>query len=124
MADFFKTLETENTGAPPQWLSDHPNTGNREQAIENEIRNWPPKQYASDSPAFQKTKQHAMGVKVYTGEEIAKAPRAANGLSSISAMAPCSPARLSRRTSTHPFPATPRKRLLCRHGKASRPASA
>ena len=37
MADFFKTLETENTGAPPQWLSDHPNTGNREQAIENEI---------------------------------------------------------------------------------------
>jgi predicted Zn-dependent protease len=29
LADFFKTLESQNTGAPPQWLSDHPNPGNR-----------------------------------------------------------------------------------------------
>jgi hypothetical protein len=70
LADFFKTLETQG-GAPPQILSDHPNPGNRELAIEQEIKNWPPKQYASDSPAFQKTKQHAMGVKAYTGQEIA-----------------------------------------------------
>ena len=33
MADFFKTLESQG-GTPPQWLSDHPNPGNREQAIE------------------------------------------------------------------------------------------
>ena len=72
MAEFFKTLETESTGAPPQWLSDHPNPGNRSLAIEQEIKNWPPKQYAADSAAFQKTKQHAMGVKMYTGEEIAQ----------------------------------------------------
>ncbi len=72
MADFFKTLESQSGGAPPQWLSDHPNPGNREQAIENEIRNWPPERYASDSPAFQKTRNHALGVKAYTGEEIAQ----------------------------------------------------
>ena len=71
MADFFKTLETESAGAPPQWLSDHPDPGNRSLAIEKEIQNWPPRQYASDSSAFQKTKQHAIGVKAYTGEEIA-----------------------------------------------------
>ena len=38
MADFFKTLESEGGQTPPQWLSDHPNPGNREQAIEKEIR--------------------------------------------------------------------------------------
>jgi beta-barrel assembly-enhancing protease len=70
LADFFKTLESQG-GAPPQLLSDHPNPGNREQAIEKEIRNWPPENYAGDSMAFQKTRQHALGVKVYTGEEIA-----------------------------------------------------
>jgi len=75
MADFFKTLESQTRGAPPQWLSDHPNPGNREQAIEIELRNWPPKSYASDSSTFQKTRQHAMGVKAYSGEEIAQAAK-------------------------------------------------
>jgi len=72
MADFFKTLESEGGEAPPQWLSDHPNPGNREQAIRNEIQNWPPKKYATDSASFQKTKQHAATVKVYTAQEIAQ----------------------------------------------------
>jgi len=72
LADFFKTLESESGKAPPQWLSDHPNPGNREQAIEKEIRNWPPVNYTGDSPAFQKVRQHATGVKAYTGQEIAQ----------------------------------------------------
>jgi len=72
MADFFKTLESEGGKTPPQWLSDHPNPGNREQAIEKEIRSWSAENYAGDSPAFQNLRQHAMGVKAYTGEEIAK----------------------------------------------------
>jgi beta-barrel assembly-enhancing protease len=72
MADFFKALESHGDGAPPQWLSDHPNPGNREQAIEKEISGWPPKNYAGNGPAFQKIRQHAMAVKAYTGEEIAQ----------------------------------------------------
>ena len=75
LADFFKTLEGQG-GTPPQILSDHPNPGNREQAIEKEIRNWPPEQYAADSAVFQKTRQHAMGVKAYSGEEIAQGAKA------------------------------------------------
>jgi len=71
LADFFKTLESQG-GAPPQILSDHPNPGNRQEAIQKEIRNWPPKQYAGDSTEFQATRKHAMGVKAYTGEEIAQ----------------------------------------------------
>jgi len=71
LADFFKTLEAQG-GTPPQILSDHPNPGNRELAIEKEIKNWPPERYAADSNEFQKTRQLAMGVKAYTGEEIAQ----------------------------------------------------
>lgn len=71
LAEFFKTLESQG-GQPPQWLSDHPNPGNREQAIEKEIQNWPPEKYAGDSAAFVKVRQQAMGVKAYTGEEIAQ----------------------------------------------------
>jgi predicted Zn-dependent protease len=72
LADFFKTLETEGGQTPPQWLSDHPNPGNRQQAIEKEIRNWPPENYASNSAAFVKVRQHATGVKAYSGQEIAE----------------------------------------------------
>jgi predicted Zn-dependent protease len=72
LADFFKTLESQGGQAPPQWLSDHPNPGNREQAIEKEVKNWPPENYASNSPAFERVRQHAMGVKAYTGEQIAE----------------------------------------------------
>ena len=71
MANFFKTLESGSGGAPPQLLSDHPNPGNREKAIEKEIVSWPAKNYAGDSVAFQKVRQHASGVKAYSGEEIA-----------------------------------------------------
>lgn len=72
LADFFKTLETQGGKTPPQWLSDHPDPGNREQAIQKEIRGWPPQNYVGDSAMFQKTRQHAIGVRAYTGEEIAQ----------------------------------------------------
>lgn len=71
LADFFRALETEGGAAPPQWLSDHPNPGNRELAIQKEIRNWPPENYNNDNAAFLKAKAHAVNVKAYTGEEIA-----------------------------------------------------
>ena len=71
MADFFQTLESQNKGAPPQWLSDHPDPGNRSQAIEQEIRNWPPENYQTTSAAFEKVRQDATTVKAYTGQEIA-----------------------------------------------------
>ena len=72
LADFFKTLESQGGKTPPQWLSDHPNPGNREQAIEKEIRNWPPQYYASNSAEFEKVRLHAKAVKAYTGAEIAQ----------------------------------------------------
>jgi predicted Zn-dependent protease len=71
LADFFKTLEAQG-GTPPQFMSDHPNPGNREIAIQKEIAPWPPRQYVGDSPEFAKVRQHASGLKVYTAQEIAQ----------------------------------------------------
>ena len=71
LADFFKTLEAQG-GSGPQFLSDHPNPGNREVAIQKEIQLWPPVKYRSDSAAFAKVRRHAAGVKGYSAEEIAQ----------------------------------------------------
>jgi beta-barrel assembly-enhancing protease len=73
LAQFFEKLQKESGGAAagPQFLSDHPNPGNRTVAIDREIANWPREKYVSGSTAFTNVKQHAAGVKVYSGEEIA-----------------------------------------------------
>ena len=75
LADFFKTLEAQG-GAPPQFMSDHPNPGNREAAIQKEIAPWPPKEYLADSPDFARVRQHAEKLKTYTAQEIAQGAKA------------------------------------------------
>jgi len=71
LARFFEKLASEG-GSGPQFLSDHPNPGNRTQAINNEIAEWPPKQFRNDSTDFQRVRQEAMDTKVYTGQQIAE----------------------------------------------------
>ena len=56
LADFFEKLERQGGGGGPQFLSDHPNPGNRQAAIEKEVSNWPPKNYVSNSQAFVRAK--------------------------------------------------------------------
>lgn len=69
MADFFQTLAQQG-GSPPQLLSDHPNPGNREAAIQKEIAGWPSKNYVTTSAAFTRAKQEAKNVRAYTAQEI------------------------------------------------------
>ena len=71
LADFFKTLEAQG-GTPPQLLSDHPNPGNREEAIRKEIRNWPPERYRSDNAEFAAIRRQALRTKAYTSDQIAQ----------------------------------------------------
>lgn len=69
LANFFETLSKQG-GSQPQFLSDHPNPGNRTEAITKEIRNWPLKNYATDNGSFQDVKRLAAGVPAYSGQEI------------------------------------------------------
>ena len=70
LARFFEALAKQG-GSGPQFLSDHPNPGNRSEAIDQEIRNWPGKTYLSDGQDFLSAKEEASGVKAYTAQEIA-----------------------------------------------------
>jgi Peptidase family M48 len=71
MADFFQKLEQKYGSGGIQILSDHPNPGNRQATIQNEIRNWPPKNYSTNNSAFSSAKQDASHVKAYSAQEIA-----------------------------------------------------
>ena len=52
MADFFQKLEQKYGKGGPQLLSDHPNPGNRQQAIQQEVRNWPRKATPPTAASF------------------------------------------------------------------------
>ena len=113
LADFFKTLEQEGGGSPPQFFSDHPNPGNREQAIQKEIAEWPREDYSGDSPAFLTTRQHAAGVKAYTAQEIAQGAKSGqwtamnkqNGATFTPAGTPAGAKAVAATTSGAPGPA-------------------
>ena len=76
MADFFQKLEQKYGSGGAQILSDHPNPGNRQAAIQSEIRNWPPKEYTTNSNEFPQIKQDASRVKAYSAQEIANGAKA------------------------------------------------
>ena len=71
MAEFFQNLEKLVGNGGPQFLSDHPNPGNRVAAVDKEIADWPPTQYLATSPEFLQVKQQAKGVTAYTAQQIA-----------------------------------------------------
>lgn len=52
MAEMFRTLEREGRGGGPEWLSDHPNPGNRYEAISREAEMLDVNRPRGDSPAF------------------------------------------------------------------------
>src|SRR5207244_8014676 len=69
-AEFFQKLAAEGNSGP-QFLSDHPNPGNRRTAIQAQIKDWPNQQYSSDSDEFAGVRKHATGVQAYDAKEIA-----------------------------------------------------
>lgn len=71
LAQFFQQLEAQPGSTGPQFLSDHPNPGNRVAAVEKEIQDWPQRTYQDNSQQFVEAKQRADEVKAYTAQEIA-----------------------------------------------------
>ena len=54
MANMFKTLEQESGSGMPQWLSDHPDPGNRAEAIMGEAQMLRVQNPVHDAPAFDR----------------------------------------------------------------------
>ena len=62
MAVFFEKLEAQGGTRAPQFLSDHPNPGNRANAVMDEVSTLPRKSsYRADSSEFRQIKQLAAG---------------------------------------------------------------
>lgn len=70
LALFFAKLDEEGGSRGSSFFSDHPNPGNRSQAIRTEIQQFPQKQFVIDTPEFDRTHQLAMGERTYTAQEI------------------------------------------------------
>ena len=69
LADFFEKIAQQGSSGP-QFLSDHPNPGNRREAIEREIAEWPSRQYQLGQKAFAAARKQADGAPAYSAQEI------------------------------------------------------
>lgn len=62
MARFFEKLDAGGGSRGPQFLSDHPNPGNRVKAVEGEIRGLPQQQYGYSTGEFERAKSEVGGL--------------------------------------------------------------
>jgi len=74
LARFFQKLASMGNNGP-QFLSDHPNPGNRTQAIADEVRSWPPRDFLNDTEAFARVKEQARSVRAYSAQEISQSAK-------------------------------------------------
>jgi hypothetical protein len=72
LAQFFQRLEKQGGANGPNFLSDHPNPGNRVAAIQEEIHGWAPVHSGFNDQRFLAVKQNAKGLRAYTSQEIAE----------------------------------------------------
>lgn len=75
LAQYFQKIEGEGGPGGPQFLSDHPNPGNRTAAIDKEASAWPPRNFQNNSQAFVQAKQDSSRIKLYTAQQIADAAK-------------------------------------------------
>jgi len=73
MANMFRIIEKQGGGGGPQWLSDHPNPGNRYEAINREAASLRVEGRTPDNGEFNSIKSRLGGMQpAYTAEQIAR----------------------------------------------------
>jgi Zn-dependent protease with chaperone function len=78
MADFFNKIGKDGGARGPQFFSDHPDPGNRAQAVAKEVATLPRKtSYRSDSAEFLDIKQRVASMRPLTAQQIAERQTAA-----------------------------------------------
>ena len=83
MAVFFAKLAEEGGSRGPQFLSDHPDPGNRSQVVSKEVATLPKKNsYRGNGAEFLEVKQRVAGMKPLTAQQIAGQQQTAPGSSS------------------------------------------
>jgi Zn-dependent protease with chaperone function len=72
MAEFFTKLEKQGGPGVPQFLSDHPNPGNRVETVREAIARYPKKSYRKNSAQFESVKSVVAKMKPMTAEQVAQ----------------------------------------------------
>ena len=105
MADFFTKLQEEGGARGPQFFSDHPDPGNRAQAVAREVATLPRKSnYRSDSAEFRDIKRRVAGMKPLTAQQIAARQTTAMNASSGSVQPSASLRNFSHRDFAISYP--------------------
>jgi predicted Zn-dependent protease len=71
MSQFFETIQAKYGAGGSQFMSDHPNPGNRSEYVDKEIASFIPKpSYVTTSPAFEGVQKQITGMRAYTAREV------------------------------------------------------
>lgn len=72
MAQFFEIIESKYGKGGAQFLSDHPNPGNRTEYVNQEIAKFPPRTNSvTNTPEFKRIHKLVSGMHAYTAKEVA-----------------------------------------------------
>ena len=72
LPQFFQIIEAKTGAGGSQFLSDHPNPGNRTEYVTREIASFPPRSdLVKTSPEFERTKDAVIIMHAYTAKEVA-----------------------------------------------------
>jgi len=71
MAQFFEKIKQQYPSSAPQFLSDHPDPGNRIQYVSAEVKTLAPKRWLASGAEFAQIHERALGMKAYTAQQIA-----------------------------------------------------
>lgn len=88
MVQFFEIIQGKYGNGGSQFLSDHPNPGNRSEYVNTEIATLPPRsQWVKTTPEFQKMHKLAMGMHAYSAKEISSGAWRKSGANTVSSAA-------------------------------------
>ncbi len=72
LPQFFQTIDAKYGAGGSQFMSDHPNPGNRTEYVEKEIASFPPRSDSiTTSPEFERVKDQVIVMHAYTAREVA-----------------------------------------------------
>ena len=79
MANMFRTIEQQGSGGGPEWMSDHPNPGNRSEYITQEARSLRVENPVRNTAEFTAVKHRMAGMPpARSSQEVARAGRGGN----------------------------------------------
>ncbi|HEV2448775.1 MAG TPA: M48 family metalloprotease [Candidatus Sulfopaludibacter sp.] len=71
LPQFFQIIASKYGPGSAQFLSDHPNPGNRTEYVDREIASYPPRaDWIVTSPSFSRLKEEVAGMHAYTAKEV------------------------------------------------------